>query len=671
MSKENRIKLIVCGIVFLSINAVLLLGVLSFVEFGIVNFEINYHNILTMPFWKWQGILFVVEIILIGMYYANNSKPTLSTEGLENAELMGAKEKRRSFTKCNFKGDLAVSGILAGLERNNALIYKMQHGLVLGSQGTGKTTTYVQPQIEAILRSINKPSLIVTDIKGELLRDHGKSAEQNGYVVKVFDLKNPEFSLKWNPLQKMIDLQKLIDSGSADKKKLEYEISEEVTEEIEQMFPKQNMDSPVWEQNAQDVIKAILYAMLEDLSNGVLGEKQFNYITVGDIVAQKGKGCENLITYFEKRNVRSNARRNGLKAMDLNADTRDGFTNHLETYVAPFSDKAVESIMLDNEFNYKEFATTPTILFIELSEIKISRHSLATGFIAKLYRELLEIADENSRIGIENREVLFLFEEAGNLPAIPKIDKMMSAGRGRKLFVVFVIQSYAQLSLIYGEKVATIIRDNIDIEIFIGTSDMKTAEEFSRKCGNKAIESKSLSKNSKDIKSSTSTSAKEVPLFRVPVLMSLNDPPRISGNAVIMVSGEIKPLKAKYTPYYKINKNIERYVQIINPKESDENVYFDISQSGAVEVAEHKIASVEPVVQEIAEVEREKIIVVSNKAKDIISKYSDVAISTINEYIELRYIEKLLELTETAMSKCESYEKILLRSAKMQIKRGE
>jgi type IV secretory pathway TraG/TraD family ATPase VirD4 len=45
------------------------------------------------------------------------------------------------------------------------------------------------------------------------------------------------------------------------------------------------------------------------------------------------------------------------------------------------------------------------------------------------------------------------------------------------------MQSYAQLNNVYGKECAEIIRDNMNVHIFMGSNNPSTLDEFSRECG--------------------------------------------------------------------------------------------------------------------------------------------------------------------------------------------
>ena len=82
---------------------------------------------------------------------------------------------------------------------------------------------------------------------------------------------------------------------------------------------------------------------------------------------------------------------------------------------------------------------------------------MAGLMIQNLSRELFAVADENGG-KLKNRVVLFC-DELGTMPPFD-ILPLFSAGRSRRLTLVPIIQSLAQLEKNYGKEGSEIIQDN-------------------------------------------------------------------------------------------------------------------------------------------------------------------------------------------------------------------
>lgn len=84
------------------------------------------------------------------------------------------------------------------------LLCSQLHTVVVGTTGVGKTHGFLDQNIEILARTKTKPSMILTDPKGELFINHAKNLENAGYTVHVIDLEYPFSSTKYNPFQVLI-----------------------------------------------------------------------------------------------------------------------------------------------------------------------------------------------------------------------------------------------------------------------------------------------------------------------------------------------------------------------------------------------------------------------------------------------------------------------------------
>lgn len=90
---------------------------------------------------------------------------------------------------------------------------------------------------------------------------------------------------------------------------------------------------------------------------------------------------------------------------------------------------------------------------------------------------------------------------------------------------------------------------NRNIQMFIGTSDYKTVEEFSKRCGNFSVITRNVGYNTvkaDDINSNASI--KERPLIYPSELSQLNRPGDM-GHAIVTVFG-YQPIRSEFTPSY-------------------------------------------------------------------------------------------------------------------------
>lgn len=83
---------------------------------------------------------------------------------------------------------------------------------------------------------------------------------------------------------------------------------------------------------------------------------------------------------------------------------------------------------------------------------------------------------------------VFFCDEFGTLPKIESAEMMFSASRSRRLQIVPIIQSFAQLEKNYGKEGADVIIDNTQLTIFGGFAPNSTsAETISKALGSRTV----------------------------------------------------------------------------------------------------------------------------------------------------------------------------------------
>lgn len=538
----------------------------------------------------------VVMLFFIFVWYkklGKNPKKLMSTTekdiiytGLEQAHFQTDEEIKNNFkiASYNMLPQVDIEGIPVKAEETkkgyDITFSKPAHTLIIGTTGSGKTTTFINPTIQILSNTRIKPSMLISDPKGELYSLHAKSLIKRGYDVKVLDLRNPYCSIRWNPLEKPFEMyQEMLalddkvrvneeegyyifeDKIYYDKEELQstiqvkkQEIFDEVYEDLNDicsvLCPIKNKSEPIWESGAKNFILAITLAMLEDSENPELGmtKEKFNFYNVMKIATNTQDDCEELIQYFNHRSPISKSVSLSKQVLDASDKTRGSYLSTVFDKLSLFSDMSICSLTSANEINFANIAIKPTALFLQIPDEKETRHTLAAMVILQAYKALVAKANTYPDLSLP-RSVYFLLDEFGNLPQIHKLEQMITVGRSRKIWLALVVQSYAQLAKVYDEKSADIIKSNCNIQIFIGTTDQKTIEEFSKRCGNYSIIQKNVSFSSSNDGVGSSVSVKERPLIYPTELAQLNNNQDM-GNAIVSIFG-YSPIRSKFTPSFK------------------------------------------------------------------------------------------------------------------------
>ena len=121
-----------------------------------------------------------------------------------------------------------------------------------------------------------------------------------------------------------------------------------------------------------------------------------------------------------------------------------------------FLDSELEQILcFDSAIDAEKFASEKSAIFLILPEEDTTKNFMAGLMIQNLSRELFAVADENGG-KLKNRVVLFC-DEFGTMPPFD-ILPLFSAGRSRRLTLVPIIQSLAQLEKTTGKRAARSFR---------------------------------------------------------------------------------------------------------------------------------------------------------------------------------------------------------------------
>lgn len=471
-------------------------------------------------------------------------------------------------------------------KESKIILTKPIHSLIVGTTGSGKTTGFINPVIQILAHCKTKPSLVISDPKGELLRGHGQLLSEQGYTVKVLNLREVFSSSKWNPfkpvIERLVNLSKIQD-GHIDFKAGKYVVGDDtfntyaeakenavvygqkVKEECYQLIkdivytvcPISNSNDHTWQNGARDLIFALALGISEDIELNIAEPKHLNFYNIYKNISENlDSEADNLKRYFSMRPDGSKAPALANTVLITQDRTLSSFLTDVNKYAQWFNSTSVQALTSKNEMDFSKFDEEPTVLFIVVPDEKDNLHSLATLMIQQLYKELVDKANQNFKRGKTSEEkllknVYFLLDEFGNLPKIEKFDSMITVGRSRNIFFNLVVQDYNQLFTRYGDKIAQTIKSNCNIKIFLGTTDKNTIEEFSSLCGKKKIKSLTLTSGSSE-SSSAQVSVHERPLIYPSELEKLNNGDDM-GNAICLCFG-YPPLKAKFTLSFNTKK---------------------------------------------------------------------------------------------------------------------
>ena len=483
----------------------------------------------------------------------------------------------------------AESGIILNMEERGKgkmrTVFSPEtiHTLVIGTTGSGKTSSYIIPSVKALALTTEatRPSFLFTDPKGELYEKTAWYLAEHGYKILTLDFRHPERSLRWNPLRyawtKMCEAQGVLDritmvsergvpvyrlhgreydgdaidaAARAEIQRLEDEAYEEIINIVAALCPVTSAKDPIWDEGAKGLIQGVVMAMLEDGMSpddvGMTAEK-FNFYNLHQICTHAGAGYKDLIGYFQYRDKKSRAVSSAEIVLVAPPQQQGSYMSSVQQKLQMFNDRGICNMTSASEIDVKEMDEQPTAIYLMLPDEKEGRHPLGSLFISQCYKKLVEKAVENG--GSLKRKVFFMMDEYGNMPKIDGVQSMYTVGRSRGIIQIPVIQSYSQIIDKYGQETARTIFGNCNIEVFIGSKDNETCKQFSEKLGNYTVLSSSVSGGKHAVEHNYSESVKERPLMYPRELTLLNNK-RDMGNVVVINQG-YSPTLGTFTPYFK------------------------------------------------------------------------------------------------------------------------
>ena len=470
-----------------------------------------------------MSVIFTLLAVLV--YCSNNyslngiKKKTVGQGQYGTARFSTKAEIKKTYTKIPFdvenwrkgKNLPKVQGTVVGCRTEGKRTYALidegdVHTLMVGAAGVGKTAFFLYPNIELSLAS--GMSFLNTDCKGDVVRNYGTIAKKYyGYNVSVIDLRNPTRSDENNMLHLV---NKYMDIYKSDKTNLQAKAKAEKYAKItaKTIINIGGGDYSSMGQNAffYDASEGLLASLI--LLIAEFGEKNERHIvSVFKMIQDLLKPVEE--TKTEKKGQAKP--KNGFKIlMEKLPDEHkakwlagsalfaadQAMMSIISTALSrlnSFIDSELEQILcFGTAIDAEKFCNEKSAIFIVLPEEDISKYFMVSLIIQQLYREILVIADENG--GKLKNRVMFFCDEFGSFPKIEGAEAMFSASRSRRISIVAIIQSFAQLDKNYGREGQEIITDNTQLTIFGGFApNSQSAEVLSKALGEQTVLSGSVS----------------------------------------------------------------------------------------------------------------------------------------------------------------------------------
>ena len=535
------------------------------------------------------GVVIVLFIVLLSVLTSNYSLNGIKSKTVGDGQHGTARwattqEVKKTFATVPFdvaswragKNLPEVQGLILGSTQRgkqlDALVDRDDvHCLMIGASGVGKTAFFLYPNLEFACAS--GMSYLALDTKGDLARNYGTIAQKYyGYNVSVIDLRNPTRSDGSNLLtliNRYMDIAREHPDNLAARAK-----AEKYAKILAKTIVNPGGDDQDRGQNAffydaaEGLLTSVILLLAEYVPPNSAGHEKRHIVSVfklvQELLAPSGQGKK---TGFQilMDNLPSTHKARWFAGAALNT-SEQGMASVMSTVLSrlnAFLDSELEQVLcFDSAIDAEHFAAEKSAIFLVLPEEDNTKNFMAGLMIQNLSRELFSVADEHGG-KLQNR-VVFYCDELGTMPPFD-ILPLFSAGRSRKLTLVPIIQSLAQLEKNYGKEGAEIIGDNCQDTIFGGFApNSQTAETLSKALGSRTVLTGSVSKGKDN--TSQSLQMAERALLSPDELKNLP-----KGNFIVMKTGA-HPMRTKLQLYFKWGISFEEPYQV--PERAQREVYY-------------------------------------------------------------------------------------------------
>ena len=372
----------------------------------------------------------------------------------------------------------APPGIVMGWRgRHVVLLTVDQHVVLVGVPGAGKTRRVILPTIGCL--GAARESLIISDPKGELYGFTAAWLREQGYQVLRLDFRDPSRSARWNPLA---PIQAALAAGqTATASRAAWQLGHA-------LVGKGPTNEALWSQTSEALIAALALA-ITDTADSPAQHLHSAY----RLLLELGENLDPFFTSFDDRHVAREAYRTVQSAKE---ETRSSIHLTTTATLRLFSDPNIAWLTGAHDPAWPMGRSAadvlaaaeagPMAVFLVIPDEDSTLYPLATLALSQLVSSLVD-ASAQAPGGRLPRRVNFILDEFGNLPALPDFDKAINVGRGRGLRFLLAVQSWPQFQAVYGEA-GSVIANGCAVALYLGSSDMATAQEFSQRCGSATVQ---------------------------------------------------------------------------------------------------------------------------------------------------------------------------------------
>lgn len=506
------------------------------------------------------GAVLLIYAMAIAWYYSNK-KNTRRGEEYGSAAWANPMDIAKKITAKNKEKNFIIS-------QNCSIAYEYKkhrlnnNVIVLGGSGTGKTRGYVMPNL---LNADGTYNYFVIDTKGEISKNCGKYLESKGYEVKVFNILEMDKSNHYNPfcyLKNDNDIETLVNNFYS------------------ATTPKGASSSdPFWDKAAMMLMKAIVsYLFYEG------DEDDKNFATVMDMLRAAALQDEDdtetpldiIFNELAERDPEHQALKYYRNYRQGGGKTLQGIQITLASRLEKFNLESVANLTLYDDLELEDFGNKKMVIFGVVPDSDTSYNFLISMMYQQMFQTLERVADK-TKGGRLKHPVHFFLDEFANTHMADNFETVLATCRSRGFGMSIILQSIAQLKVLYKEGAHEGIMGNCDITLYLGGNEPSSFEYVSKRLGKETIATNTYGKSSGSHGSYSTNDQQQGRELMTPEEVGEMD----NANCIVFVRG-MKPL-------FDLKYELTRHPHIKEAGFEDKTKLFNFEPPQAVQLLEDKI----------------------------------------------------------------------------------
>lgn len=401
--------------------------------------------------------------------------------------------------------------------------------LCIGGSGTGKSRFFVMPNLERGLSSV-----LVTDPKGELLRECRPGLEEAGFKVRVLNLINFSESDGFNPLSYLRPGHEPEDVAL---------LVRTIIANTSAPGQKPSGGDPFWERAEA----ALLNALIAFVAATAAPEKR-NLGEVMDLLSQMHASEDDALSPVDELFLQAGefAAESELLAYALSqyrvfeqaaAKTAASILVTTGARLAPLHIPAIRRILATDTLALDRVGQEKTAIFAVISDSDRQFSWLSALMFSTFFQRSVWLADREPG-GALPVPVTCWLDEFANIGRLPDFEITTATVRSRGISVVLMIQALGQGKALYGDSWPTIM-GNCDTVLFLGSQDAETRKWVAEALGKETIRTvdSSIPHGRRGGSRNVKTIARE--------LLSADEVGRLPGDEALVLIRGLPPFRGK------------------------------------------------------------------------------------------------------------------------------